>query len=104
MEKSSTSTAAMICVHIGHSSRENRLDGRSHTAASAASDASNQFDTNDRAVNQRFAERLVCFHGPAMNIGTAVSIKAAAAMTVRMTLTLARKARSDIGPPVPEQS
>src|SRR4029078_3534067 len=53
---------------------------------------------NDTAVKPRLAARRGCFQGFAMNIGTAVSIKAAAAITVRMTPTLVRKSRSDIGP------
>src|SRR5262249_26449015 len=60
-------------------------------------DARNQFDRTDRAVSPRLAVRLACLHGFAMNIGTADSTSAAAAMTVTMTLRLVRKSRSDIG-------
>src|SRR5262245_37300633 len=91
-------------IHIGQPRPASTPAGRSHTAASAATEARNQLVMNDSAVKLRFAVRRAYLHGFARNIGTAVSIKAAAAITVRITLTLVRKARSDIGPPVSQPS
>ena len=73
-------------THIGQPRPASKPAGRSHTAARAATDAKNQFETNDNAVRPKFAIRRGCVHGFARNIGTAISIRAAAAMAARMTL------------------
>src|SRR5262245_6694506 len=96
-EKSSTRTLARISIHAGHPSWAIAPAGRNLRASIAASDASSQFERNDKAVKLRFAVRRPCRHGLARNIGTAVSSKAPIAITLRMMVTLVKKSRALIG-------
>jgi len=84
----------MMSSHIGQSNLAIAPAGRSVSAAMAAMDASSQFERNDSTVRLRFAMRRPCRHGPATNIGTAVSMSAPTAMTVRMRLMLTRNSRA----------
>src|SRR5262245_55202544 len=71
-----------------------RPAGLSESAATAAIDASSQFEKNDNAVRPRLAARRSRFQALAANIGTPVSSSAPTAITVRMMVTLVRKSRA----------
>src|SRR5262245_45566220 len=96
-EKSSASTPMTSSSQPGQPNCAKSPAGRSFSANTAASTASNQFAKNATAVKPRFAARRPPFHGLARAIGTAVSSNAPIAITLRMIVTLVRKSRALIG-------